>query len=75
VGGGHKRAFQDAAAIFRETDDRHGESIAVGNLERDQVAQATEIAARTPCPILVVKSGLCGEAEFEACQVAGSPPV
>ncbi len=26
-------------------------------------------------PTLVVNSGLCGEAEFEACQVAGSLPV
>ena len=29
----------------------------------------------TPAVTLVVNSGLCGEAEFEACQVAGSLPV
>jgi hypothetical protein len=32
-------AHQDAAAIFRETGDRHREGIALDNLEKDQAGQ------------------------------------
>ena len=32
-------AHQDAAAIFRETGDRHREDIAVNNLKRAQAAK------------------------------------
>ncbi|MGO8894730.1 MAG: hypothetical protein ACLP8X_14105 [Streptosporangiaceae bacterium] len=31
----------EAAAIFRETGDRHGEDIALKNLESDRAAQRT----------------------------------
>jgi hypothetical protein len=37
-------AHQDAAAIYRETRDRHSEDVTVGNLEQDRSALATEIA-------------------------------
>ena len=35
-------AHQDAAAIYRETEDSRGESIALENLESDRAAQAAE---------------------------------
>jgi hypothetical protein len=33
-------AYQDAVAIFRETGDRHRESIALGNLEAARSTRA-----------------------------------
>jgi hypothetical protein len=36
---------------------------------------AVKILIDSPSVILVVNSGSCGEAEFEACQVAGSSSV
>jgi hypothetical protein len=35
-------AHQDAAAIYRETGDRHGENIALRNVDAGQAAQATD---------------------------------
>jgi hypothetical protein len=34
--------FQDAAAIYRETCDRHGEGTALNNLELDRTGQDGE---------------------------------
>jgi Tetratricopeptide repeat len=36
-------AHQDAAAIYRETGDRHREGTALNNLELDRAAQNREI--------------------------------
>jgi len=73
-------AVADADAPLRaalsaalEANERLREELARRDAEIERLS--AELAVLQRMVILVVNSGSCGEAEFEACQVAGSLPV